>query len=81
MSGYGRDASLNAKERLAPGTMSINQLPGSPSKSRVSGYGSDALDGKQQASIGGVTDMESNGVVQQQWGLDQQTWRQQQQQE
>lgn len=45
MSGYGRDASLNAKERLAPGTMSINQLPGSPSKSRHSCCGSDPFDG------------------------------------
>lgn len=40
MSGYGRDASLNAKERKAPGTASITQLPGSPSASRSSYFGS-----------------------------------------
>lgn len=45
MSGYGRDASLNAKERKAPGTASITQLPGSPSASRGSNIGSEALDG------------------------------------
>jgi hypothetical protein len=47
MSGYGRDASLNAKERKAPGTASITQLPGSPSASRGSNIGSEALDGEQ----------------------------------
>lgn len=46
MSGYGRDASLNAKERKAPGTASITQLPGSPSASRSSNLGSEAVDGK-----------------------------------
>ncbi|GBF93563.1 hypothetical protein Rsub_06283 [Raphidocelis subcapitata] len=30
MSGYGRDASLNAKERRAPGSVAAVQLPGSP---------------------------------------------------
>ncbi|KAF8059177.1 hypothetical protein HT031_005349 [Scenedesmus sp. PABB004] len=45
MSGYGRDASLNAKERKAPGTASITQLPGSPtSASRSSCFGSEAVD-------------------------------------
>lgn len=47
MSGYGRDVSLNAKERKAPGTASITQLPGSPSASRSSNFGSEAVDGKQ----------------------------------
>jgi hypothetical protein len=46
MSGYGRDASLNAKERKAPGTASITQLPGSPSASRSSNLGSEAVDGE-----------------------------------
>ncbi|KAF6257014.1 hypothetical protein COO60DRAFT_49052 [Scenedesmus sp. NREL 46B-D3] len=44
MSGYGRDASLNAKERKAPGTVSITQLPGSPTASRSSAFGSEAVD-------------------------------------
>uniref|UniRef100_A0A383WL34 LysM domain-containing protein n=1 Tax=Tetradesmus obliquus TaxID=3088 RepID=A0A383WL34_TETOB len=44
MSGYGRDASLNAKERKAPGTVSITQLPGSPTASRSSVFGSEAVD-------------------------------------
>jgi len=48
MSGYGRDASLNAKERKAPGTASITQLPGSPSASRSSNFGSEAVDGEHQ---------------------------------
>jgi hypothetical protein len=69
MSGYGRDASLNAKERLAPGTMSINQLPGSPSKSRASGYGSECLDGEQQGETG-----RRNRARLQQWGCGQQDW-------
>lgn len=30
LSGYGRDASLNTRERKAPGTMAVVQLPGSP---------------------------------------------------
>ncbi|KIZ00684.1 hypothetical protein MNEG_7283 [Monoraphidium neglectum] len=30
LSGYGRDASLNAKERKAPGSVAAVQLPGSP---------------------------------------------------
>jgi hypothetical protein len=30
LSGYGRDASLNAKERKAPGSVAVVQLPGSP---------------------------------------------------
>lgn len=47
MSGYGRDASLNAKERKAPGTVSITQLPGSPTASRSSVFGSEAVDGEQ----------------------------------
>lgn len=46
MSGYGRDASLNARERKAPGTVSITQLPGSPSASRSSPFGSEAVDGE-----------------------------------
>lgn len=45
MSGYGRDASLNARERKAPGTASITQLPGSPT-SRSSNFGSEAVDGE-----------------------------------
>lgn len=46
MSGYGRDASLNARERKAPGTVSITQLPGSPT-SRSSNYcSSEAVDGE-----------------------------------
>lgn len=50
MSGYGRDASLNAKERKAPGTASITQLPGSPSASRSSYFGSsEAVDGESRA--------------------------------
>jgi hypothetical protein len=48
MSGYGRDASLNAKERKAPGTVSITQLPGSPTASRSSVFGSEAVDGEQE---------------------------------
>lgn len=48
MSGYGRDASLNAKERRAPGTASITQLPGSPSASRSSNFGSEAIDGERE---------------------------------
>eukprot|EP00882_Tetradesmus_deserticola_P010968 GHRQ01011602.1.p1 GENE.GHRQ01011602.1~~GHRQ01011602.1.p1 ORF type:complete len:271 (+),score=48.08 GHRQ01011602.1:340-1152(+) len=44
MSGYGRDASLNARERKAPGTVSITQLPGSPTASRSSMFGSEAVD-------------------------------------
>jgi hypothetical protein len=47
MSGYGRDASLNARERKAPGSTSITQLPGSPTASRSSNFGSEAVDGKQ----------------------------------
>lgn len=50
MSGYGRDASLNAKERKAPGTVSISQLPGSPSASRSSAFGSEAVDGEAGAA-------------------------------
>lgn len=50
MSGYGRDASLNAKERKAPGTASITQLPGSPSASRGSNIGSEALDGEHSST-------------------------------
>jgi hypothetical protein len=30
LSGYGRDASLNAAERKTPGTLSVVQMPGSP---------------------------------------------------
>jgi hypothetical protein len=51
MSGYGRDASLNAKERKAPGTVSITQLPGSPTASRSSVFGSEAVDGEQQQGM------------------------------
>jgi hypothetical protein len=47
LSGYGRDASLNAKERRAPGTVSITQLPGSPNASRSSAIGSEAVDGRR----------------------------------
>lgn len=47
LSGYGRDASLNATERRAPGTVSITQLPGSPSACRGnSHFGSEAMDGE-----------------------------------
>lgn len=46
MSGYGRDASLNAKERKAPGTLSITQLPGSPTASRCSHFGAEAAEGE-----------------------------------
>lgn len=54
MSGYGRDASLNAKERKAPGTASITQLPGSPSASRSTSYfgSSEAVDGECCARAG-----------------------------
>eukprot|EP00878_Enallax_costatus_P017359 GHUV01018232.1.p1 GENE.GHUV01018232.1~~GHUV01018232.1.p1 ORF type:complete len:298 (+),score=77.12 GHUV01018232.1:530-1423(+) len=46
LSGYGRDASLNIQERKAPGTVSITQLPGSPSASHpaASAFGSEAMD-------------------------------------
>lgn len=60
MSGYGRDASLNARERKAPGTVSITQLPGSPTASRSSVFGSEAVDGawgtgvQLQATTAGV---------------------------
>lgn len=48
MSGYGRDASLNATERKAPGTVAAAQLPGSPSASKASigAEGADPFDGK-----------------------------------
>jgi hypothetical protein len=51
MSGYGRDASLNAKERKAPGTVSITQLPGSPTASRCSMFGSEAVEGEEQRDM------------------------------
>eukprot|EP00882_Tetradesmus_deserticola_P009149 GHRQ01009651.1.p1 GENE.GHRQ01009651.1~~GHRQ01009651.1.p1 ORF type:complete len:201 (+),score=30.62 GHRQ01009651.1:1160-1762(+) len=51
MSGYGRDASLNARERKAPGTVSITQLPGSPTASRSSMFGSEAVDGEQRRAL------------------------------
>lgn len=44
LSGYGRDASLNATERKAPGTVSHAQLPGSPtacSRSSRNGFEAD----------------------------------------
>jgi hypothetical protein len=54
MSGYGRDASLNAKERKAPGTVSITQLPGSPTASRSSMFGSEAVEGEEQRDISSI---------------------------
>lgn len=44
LSGYGRDAALNVQERKAPGTVSITQLPGSPSCRGASAFGSEAMD-------------------------------------
>jgi hypothetical protein len=47
MSGYGRDASLNASERRAPGTVSMcTQLPGSPTSRSSYPEGSEAVDGE-----------------------------------
>lgn len=46
LSGYGRDAALNVQERKAPGTVSITQLPGSPSCRGASAFGSEAMDGE-----------------------------------
>ena len=53
LSGYGRDASLNMQERKAPGTVSITQLPGSPSASHraVSAFGSEAMDGEHHCIV------------------------------
>jgi hypothetical protein len=61
MSGYGRDASLNARERKAPGSASITALPGSPTASRSSNFGSEAVDGKQR--LAGDTAAAASGAV------------------
>jgi hypothetical protein len=60
MSGYGRDASLNARERKAPGTVSITQLPGSPTSAcRSSFFGSDAVDGEGGRMLGWLAHLRS----------------------
>ena len=63
MSGYGRDASLNAKERKAPGTASITQLPGSPSASRSSNFGSEAVDGEHSNRRGAHLGKQQGGCI------------------